>query len=178
MSKLDGQVLLSDRLFEIRQDFSGGLTDAELTNRAHQVIQLLAHLEDHLRSAGVRKDVVDATVRKSFPIRVLKDLANVEKHGGQSRKSHSGQSPELRNVRRMLRVRGPVTVLMGGDGKMHSHGKGTAIAVLTADVVGADGEAVGELHELLSDALTDWEVALTETGLAHSPAGDSSVEGR
>lgn len=53
--KLRATVIETYKMTAMFQDFRGGLTDAQLANQAHSVIQNLANLRDHLTKWAARK---------------------------------------------------------------------------------------------------------------------------
>ena len=53
-----------------------------------------------------------------------------------------------------------VAMTMGPDGRLRVAGSGSAKVVLTGDVVDGDGNRIGELNEIASEAAQTWERCL------------------
>jgi hypothetical protein len=129
-----------DRI-EMHHDFRGGFSDSQIQNLAWQIIRSIADLKDHLRAwaaaNGKSKDDVDQTVRGSPELAIIMDLANLDKHGSHDRQGGqwSGTWPELKNIRRGLRITtGAAPGAMAGmqilpNGEIRTFGD-TAITVL------------------------------------------------
>ncbi len=156
------------------QDFTDGLSDAELENLLYSLIYNIAHLKDHARRACKNLKIdpgqVDAIVRDES-LRIVTDLSNNDKHGYPPRDGgHSGKSPQIKKTERYLRMTtsgepGSVTTVTYCPGGMKSTGDGSADVIITADVVDADDVKIGDAHELCVKALKVWESALKELGL-------------
>lgn len=158
----------------VRQDFTGGLSKPELSNLLHSLLHNIVNLKDHARKAcrkagidpGSIDDVVDS---ESFLL--LTDLSNNDKHGYPPRDGgHSGKSPQILKVDRILRVTttgeaGSVTVLSFGSGGLDQSGHGSSQVVITADILDSDGNKVGDVFEACVDALELWETRLKELDL-------------
>jgi hypothetical protein len=175
MSKLKPHILESDRFFAVFQDFSGGLTAEQMENLAYSLIHNIANVGDHAprwakrngKSAGSINETVDA----SFAIRVMIDLSNNDKHGYPPRgRGYSSRSPRLVNVRRVLRLTtgnekgSSVAMTLNPDGTPRILGSGSAKAVLTGEVLDDTGTTIGDLDDLASKAVEDWEDALRQLG--------------
>jgi hypothetical protein len=175
MSKLKARVGESDRFFGVFQDFSGGLTVEEMENLAYSLVHNIANVTDHARRWAKRNgksaDSVDSCVQGSFEIRVMIDLSNNDKHGYPPRGvGYSGRSPKLVDVRRVLRLttgsqRGSgVAMTLNRDGTPRISGSGSAKAVLTGEVLDGGGTRIGDLDDLASRAVEDWERILRQLG--------------
>ena len=176
MSKLPGRVEKSGKMTSVTQDFSGDLTDEDMSNLAHMLIYSIANLEAYLkkwaRDNGKDESLVDKTFKDSFEIRVTRDLSNYEKHAYADRKGgHSGRAPKLVNPRRILRLTtgaekgSGVMLTFGRDGQPVIRGSGSAKAIVTGEVVDSKGEHIGDLYDIAAKALADWEVLLSEYGV-------------
>ena len=170
MTQLPAKVLQDDGIVGICQDFAGNLTEAEIENRAYTVIQNVANLRDHLKRWGAtnRPNIaeVDNTFNSSMDIQIIADLCNNDKHGYPPRGSgHSGRRPKLINPRAILRVTGRnVRMMLGSHGVPKIQG-GTAIAIITGEVVDEDGNTLGDLYDIALRAVKSWELLLKELGL-------------
>jgi hypothetical protein len=163
-----------DRI-EMRHDFRGGMADPEIQNLAWQIIRSIADLKDHLRAwaaaNGKPKDEVDKAVRSSQELAVLMDLANYDKHGGHDRHGGqwSGTWPELKNIRRGLRITtGAAPGAMAGmqilpNGEIRTVGD-TAITVL-GEIELRDGRKL-EIGYVQQRAIEAWEDLFHRFGLA------------
>lgn len=148
----------------VRYSFDGGLSSAQAKNAALQVVELVGHLPAHLekwaRDHGQDSSSVERTVAGSFALQVVIDLANSEKHPGRKRDGgKSKRNPKILEVRRALRIgasnpgeAASVTMSVFGPGPAVI--LGDASAVISGAVVGEDGGEIGELDQLLTDALS------------------------
>jgi hypothetical protein len=163
-----------DRI-EMRHDFRGGMADPEIQNLAWQIIRSIADLKDHLRAwaaaNGKPKDDVDKAVRGSKDLALLMDLANYDKHGGHDRQGGqwSGTWPELKNIRRGLRI---TTAAAPGaiagmqilpNGEIRTFGD-TAITIL-GEIELRDGRKL-DIGYVQQRAIEAWEDLFRRFGLA------------
>jgi len=158
----DESVLLS-------QDFLGGLSDAQLSNLVHSLIDNIASLNDHARRAykraGIDQSKVD-DIAKSHVLLVISDLWNNDKHGYPPRNGgNSGLLPQITDVKRILRMTtageaGSVTAVTFGRDGMKTTGDGSAEVIVTAEVVDGAGAPIGDLHDLCAKGLKLWEDGL------------------
>ena len=156
------------------QDFTGGLSEPQLSNLLQSLIYNIASLKDHARKACKRLGIdlihIDE-ITKNQTLLIIFDLSNSDKHGYPPRDGgHSGRSPQVKKAERYLRMTtsgepGSVTTVTVGPGGMKSTGDGSADVTITADVVDANGLKIGDAHELCVEALGVWETGLTELGL-------------
>jgi hypothetical protein len=181
METLRGQAVRTKNTIRVSNDFKGGASDDELWNQAILIIHNIANLRDHLRRWAAKneqdKDLVDQTVNGSLELQIIKDLSNVEKHGGEDRNGgHSKLIPKLENVRRYLSVERPKDgrnfgVTFGPDGSMKTFGEGgTAAAKLTGDVLDKDGNHIGSLSTIIEKGVEAWESLLKDFGLLSAPS--------
>ncbi|HNS21435.1 MAG TPA: hypothetical protein PKH24_13110 [Sedimentisphaerales bacterium] len=54
---------------------------------------------------------------------------------------------------------------LGSGGVPKISGDGTAVAVITGDVIDADGNAIGELYEIELRGIQAWELLLKDLGI-------------
>lgn len=156
-------------------DFRGGLSDQQLSNLAYSAIHNVAHLEGHLirwaRSRGVTSDLVPSGIAKVKALQVVIDLSNNDKHGYPPRDGgRSGLAPQLGEVERFMQmsVGSSVGVRFGPAGTARFEGSG--LVVISGKVVDRAGNVIGELHELLHEAVRTWEAVLEE--LERNPETD------
>jgi hypothetical protein len=176
MSKLPATVVNNERMFGIFQDFSGGMSDANMANAAQLIIHNIASLHDHLRSwaakNGKNKERVNTVFRESQELRIIYDLWNADKHGPTSRpkESHSGLFPKLVAVRRIMQLTaapgGGVVMMLDRGGKTLVSGEGSACGVITGDVEDKDGKPLGDLYLIEQQAVQAWESLLAEFGVS------------
>ena len=175
LSKLSAKVFDTGRVHGVFQDFSGGMSEEEFANIAHSLIHNIANLKDHLKKWAARngkdKSKVDQAFKESTALQVIQDLSNNDKHGPPTRDAgRSGVSPRLVEPRRILRMttkgeRGSgVAMTFGPGGVPKVSGSGTAVAVVTGDIVDKDGKSIGDLHATASEAVTRWLEVATELG--------------
>lgn len=174
MAKLPPVVLMTDNAVLVWQDFTGGLSVAQLTNLAYSLIHNIASLKDHarrvLKTAGIDPEKSEEIGNVST-LRIIADLSNNDKHGYPPRNGgNSGLSPHLGQVTRILRMvtggeAGSVTALTFGPTGMVLSGDGTIEAIITADVLDAEESRIGDLHELCVEGLQLWENGLTGIGI-------------
>jgi hypothetical protein len=159
---------------EMRHDFRGGLSDPQVQNLAWQIIRSIADLKDHLRAwaaANGKSNDVDQAVRGSQELAIIMDLANHDKHGGHDRQGGqwSGTSPELKNIRRGLRITtGAAPGAMAGmqilpNGDIRTFGD-SALTVL-GEVELRDGRKL-EIGYVQQRAIEAWEDLFGRFGLA------------
>jgi hypothetical protein len=160
------------------QDFSGGLSAEHIENLAHSAIANVANLKDHARKfakmTGRDSGDVDRAIAQSEGLRLLLDLADREKHGGDRRDGgYSGHNPRLGKLIRGLEMRsltgGPVELTFGPSGPIASP-EGALAVVLTAQILDAQGKTVGYLKEALKEGMKAWEELFREWGIIASAA--------
>ena len=183
MEKLPAHVVSTDRIKGVIQDFSGGVAPEELENALHTLIAILASLEYHLRRWAHHNEQdpekVTEVFRNSRPLQLVHDLWNNEKHGyprphGQDR---SGVAPRLNYVRRVMRLRtqphkgSGVTMTFGPGGVPVTRGDGSAVAVITGEILDTNGNEIGNAHSVLAAAIGECEALMREFGLLAPDAG-------
>jgi len=184
LTKLRARVVKSGGFVGVYQDFSGGLKDEQFDNLAYSLIHNIANVPDHARRWARRNAralaSVDRAVGASFETRVMIDLSNNDKHGYPPRnRGRSGRSPRLVNARRVLRMttgkeRGSsVAMTFAPDGTPQVSGSGSAKAILTGEIIDDQDVDIGDLYDMASRAVEDWERILQELGAlpgSNSPA--------
>lgn len=179
ISKFVPQVINDGHRIGFYQDWSGGLSDAELTNIAHSLIHNIANLEDHLRGWAAHnsqdKTKVDAALNSSQALQIIKDLSNNDKHGYPLRDGghggHSGQSPRVGKIRNLLQLTtkaekgSSVGVTFTPQGVSRKLGSGTAKVITSCDILDRDGNTIGELHTTALEAVKVWESVLGDFGV-------------
>lgn len=181
MSKLPGTVQQEGGFISVSQDFTGGLSAAEIENTAHSGIHNIANLDSHLIRWARRNGTDDAKIREaveaSESIKTIKDLSNNDKHGYPPRDGgHTGVAPQLLEIQRVIRLStgteagSGISMTLGPDGApvISSRGSASARAVVTGDVVDKDGNRLGDLVEIEMAAIADLEKVLVELGIGVS----------
>lgn len=176
ISKFVPQVINDGHQIGFYQDWSGGLSDAELTNIAHSLIHNIANLEAHLRrwaaDNGQDKTKVDAALNSSQALQIIKDLSNNDKHGYPPRNGgHSGQSPRVGKIRNLLQLTTEAKkgssfgVTFTPQGVPRILGSGTAKVIISCDILDRDGNTTGGLHTTALEAVKVWESVLGDFGV-------------
>ena len=153
-------------------DFSGGQTEEEISNNAHNLIHNIANLEHNLRKWASHnskdKDKVNDTMASSLELRIIRDLSNNDKHG-YGRNTASGLNPKLESIGSAMRIQpdegASMALSLTKEGFPKVSGKGTAKVIITGQIVGENGESVGNLYDIASKAIQDWEALLKSYGL-------------
>lgn len=159
----------------IRQDFRGSLSGQQIANLAHSCIANIASLKDHLRSwaahNGQSKEEVDDTLDNSLDLQIITDLWNREKHGHPRDAGLTGESPQLVGIKRVLRMTtgsntgDSIALTLGPDGRPRVMGSGSAVVVITGDVIDGNGTMIGDLRRIATDAMAAWEGLMKEFGI-------------
>lgn len=176
ISKFVPQVINDGHRIGFHQDWSGGFSDAELTNIAHSLIHNIANLAAHLRRwaahNGQDKTKVDAALNSSQALQIIKDLSNNDKHGYPPRGGgHSGQSPRVGKIRNLLQLTtkaekgSSVSVTFTPQGVPRILGSGTAKVIISCDILDRDGNTIGDLHTTALEAVKVWESVLGDFGV-------------
>lgn len=158
------------------QDWSGGLSEAELTNIAQSLIYSIAHFDAPLRKWADQnsqdKTKVDHMFNSSLALRIIKDLSNYDKHAYPPRDGgHSGKSPRIDEFRRIMQMttkpeKGSfVALTFTPQGVPKVSGNGTAKVVVSGDILDKDGNNIGDLHKIALEAVEDWENVLSDYGV-------------
>lgn len=166
--KLRAVIHQSEKGFLVYQDFRGGRTDAELMNQAVMLIYNIANLDsplaDWASKNGLDKSDVAKVVDGCHGLKIIKDLANYDRHPFSPRKGgFSGQSPRLTDITRVMLLQTQpkkgswVSLQIGPGGRPIFGGDGTHKAVVTGDVVDQSGNLIGGFYEIALTAVKTWE---------------------
>lgn len=176
MTKLPAKVYRSGNTVCVFQDFTGGLSKHDIANAVQSVIHNIASLHDHLkkwaRANGKDETKVESTFKNSADLRIVRDLWDIDKHGGKRRDGgYSKKTPRLADVRRQLvlmtqpRVGSYVTMTFMPDGAPKIGGNGSAKAIITADVLDKEGQRLGDLFEIEKRCVEAYEALLKDYGV-------------
>lgn len=107
-SQFEPTIIRDAQRIEITQDFRGKLSEAELSNLAHPLIDNIANLYGHLKKwaaqSGVEISKIDGVFNSSNELKIIQDLSNNDKHGYPPRNGgHSGISPKIVGNKRLRR---------------------------------------------------------------------------
>ncbi|HUW20013.1 MAG TPA: hypothetical protein VMW16_11995 [Sedimentisphaerales bacterium] len=174
-AKLRANVIQTERIKGLLQDFRGDLTDDDLCNYAHMAIDNIANLRDHLKGwavhNGQNKARVDEAVNNSLGLQIVIDLADNDKHGYPPRNGgYSGKCPKLVKINRVMELRtrakegSTIGMTLGAGGVPKFFGDGTGKAIITGDVVDNNNKRIGELSEIIGQAVDAWERLLGDFG--------------
>lgn len=158
------------------QDWSGGLSEAEITNIAQLLIYSIAHFDAPLKKwadqNGQDKTKVDLMFNSSLALRIIKDLSNYDKHPYPPRDGgHSGKSPRVDKFRRIMQmITKPekdsfIALTFTPQGVPKVSGDGTTRVVVSGDILDKDGNNIGDLHKTASEAVESWENVLGDLGV-------------
>lgn len=173
MSKFLPKVINDGRRKGFFQDWSGGLTEAEVTNIAQSLIYSIAHFDAPLKKwadqNGKDKTKVDHMFNSSLALQIIKDLSNYDKHPYPPRNGgHSGKSPRIDKFRRVMQMTTKparnsfVALTFTAQGVPKVSGDGTAKVVVSGDILDKDGNKIGNLHETALEAVKAWEDILSD----------------
>ncbi len=161
-------IAVQDLPGRVRVSFGGGMSEAELENAVNQAVSLIAHLPDHLLGWAKANQhprlLIDQLLTDSISIKLLRDLADREKHGGRSRDGgFSKKQPSIANISRGMRMRdqlAPVRMSLSFNAATPAIGMdpGSSQVVVDADVIDSEGTSLGRLTELLEIAMTEFEL--------------------
>ena len=175
-SKLLPKVINDGHRKGFSQDWSGGLSEAELTNIAHSLIYSIAHFDAPLKKWADRnskdKTKVDGVFNKSLALRIIKDLSNYDKHDYPPRDGgHSGKSPRVDGFRRIMQMTTKpekdsfIALTFTPQGVPKVSGDGTAKVVVSGDILDKDHNNIGDLHKTALEAVEAWEDVLGDFGV-------------
>jgi len=175
-SKLLPKVINDGHRKGFSQDWSGGLSEEEITNIAHSLIGNIAHFDAHLKKwadqNGQDKTKVDNVFNSSLALRIIKDLSNYEKHAYPLRDGgHSGKSPRVNEFRRIMQMtpkpeKGSfVALTFTPQGLPKVLGDGKAKVIVSGDILDKDGNNIGDFHKTALEAIEAWESVLSNYGV-------------
>ena len=152
------------------------MTDAEIENRAHQLIHNIANCTEILarwaNDRGQATTPIDRALAKSVPLQLMKDLSNNDKHGYPLRFSRSGRSPRLANVKRVAGLRsgpdnGGASLMMPiyGPNAGKLVGSGDVSVFITGEIVDDGDGKVADLRETQLEAIGALEEAARTMGV-------------
>ena len=185
MAKLPARVVQDEGRVVVFQDFTGGLSVAEIQNVAYTLVHNIANLEDHLRrwarQNGKDANKVTDVVQASHSLKLIKDLSNNDKHpypprnGGWSR-----VSPKVIDIGRVMRLTtgegagSSIAMTLGprGEPKITSRGGGSGRTVITGKIVDRDENRIGDLYDTALEAVEAWETLLAQLGVS---VNDSAI---
>jgi len=158
------------------QDWSGGLTEAEITNIAQSLIYSIAHFDAALKKWAEQnsqdKAQIDNVFNHSLALRIIKDLSNYDKHAYPLRNGgYSGKSPRVDEFRRIMQMttkpeKGSfVALTFTPQGTPKVSGDGTTKVVVSGDILDKDGNNIGDFHSTALEAVEAWESVLSDFGV-------------
>jgi len=176
ISKCMPKVIKDGRRIGIYQDWSHGLSNAEISNIAHMLIYNVANLKDHLKKwaerNGKEKNKVYAAFKSSEVLKIVKDLSNNDRHGYDPKKrGNSGKSPRVDKINTVMQMttmpkKGSfVSLTLNRQGVPKIAGSGTAKVIITGDIIDKDGNRIGDLYKTLLEACQVWEKVLGDFGV-------------
>jgi len=176
ISKFLPKVINDGRRKGFSQDWSGGLTEAEVTNIAQSLIYSVAHFDLPLKKWADQNDKdktkIDHMFNSSLALQIIKDLSNYDKHAYPPRNGgHSGKSPRIYEFRRVMRMTTKpvkdsfVALTFTEQGVPKISGDGTAKVVVSGDILDKDGNNIGNLRETALEAVKAWERVLSDFGV-------------
>jgi hypothetical protein len=153
-------------------------TAADLDLAVWTLIHTIATLSDKARIVcgreGIDPKEVEA-ISADRAVAILRDLDNADKHGEPrpGQKTHSGLHPRLGPITPGIRSRAPgsgkeLVISFGPEGTTVS-GPGRAEMVLRARVFDETGQRIGDLQDLVVQAVTAWEEGLERLGFGPFP---------
>ena len=152
----------------VRMSFDKDISQEAVENAAHAAIEIVSNLPDHLRKylRANRRPVLklERFEKKSKEFNVLKDLANLEKHGEHNRKrGRTGLLPTITNIHRGMRLepkpegsRGVYLLKLPENTFTHEEGDYLQV-IIDGDIKDKDGNILYKLPELLNTVLNQLE---------------------
>ncbi len=173
ISKFMPTVISDGKRVGFYQDWSGGRSNAELTNTTHILIYNIANLKDLLKKWAVHnnkaKTKVDDAFKSSPKLKIIKDLSNNDRHGYNPKKrGNSGKSPRVDSINTVMQMtpkpeKGSfMSLTFNRQGVPRIAGSGTAKVIITGDILDRDGNKIGDLHKTVLEAVKVWESVLDE----------------
>jgi len=172
LTKFPAKIFPDKKRLIMCQDFSGGLTQAEMENYAGAILENIGAFEYHLQQwashNGKSSNRVSKVFRDSYDICLIHDLWNSDKHPGQSRSSRSCKNPKLVEVGRQMQLQTQakegscVAMTLGKYGTPVVSGDGSAVAIITGDIVDLVGSVIADFAETVDRALVEIEGLMSE----------------
>lgn len=179
-SRLPARIIKKPGSIAVVQDFSGGASEAQLSDALHSLIGNVAGFPDHLthwgRTHAVSADSIYNFFKASSDFCIVRDLWNNDKHGYPPTKGDgwSKKAPRLLSARRVMQLKtgahaGSTSYMtMGKDGAPKIGGDGDTHTTLTGEVVDKLGNGLGEAHEFIERSIRLCEAALRQFGVVSS----------
>ena len=151
VQNIPAEIYSNDKRTVIVQDFSGGMSEVEISETLHGLIANVASFHDHLQKwgdlHGVSRDAIHNFLKDSYDFCVVRDLWNNDKHGYPPRADGwSKVAPKLTKAFAVCELKtgtGPssATMMLGREGKPNVNTKGGASvrAVLTGEIIDKNG---------------------------------------
>ncbi len=151
------EVVVEGGMKTVKQDFTGGASDAELSNWLHEVIERICSLRDFLDQWAVRNGKDAAKVKRTFEssdLTLLRHVWNGDKH--------IDPHPHLANFHRGLQL-----TATADQGAFYIGGRcsGDVAIVTSADVLDKRGNNLGPVQQFIERAITDVEGLCREFGI-------------
>jgi hypothetical protein len=176
ISDLKTKIIQDGNRIELYQDWTGELSQAQISNLAISLIDNIAKIQDHLKKWAKHnnKDVslIDTIYNNSQPLLIIQDLANNDKHGYPPRDGGlSKMSPRVVEFHRILKMTtlpkkgSMVGFTLAKDGSPIVFGSGSAIVIIDADIIDNNGKKIGDFNAISSEALIKLEELLYKLGI-------------
>ena len=162
----------NEKVRGVVQEFSGGATEAEMSNSLHSLIHNIASFHDHLREWGpkhkINRENVHNYFKASTDFCIIRDLWNNDKHGYPPKDGSgwSRKAPRLRDVHRALQLGGAESWMqLTPSGPVYG-GNGTREVVIMGTVIDRVGNAIGLVDAFVRGAVARCEEVLKYFGVA------------
>ena len=174
LSKFPAKIFSNDRTHVVVQDFSGGMSEAAVSETLHALIHNIASFHDHLQKWGERHSIgresIHNFLKNSFDFCIVRDLWNNDKHGYPPDRNDgwSRKAPRLASAYTICQLStgsgknssAVMTIGKGGEPAARTKGTGSVAVVLTGDVVDKNGNGLGDAHQFIEGALRVCEAAV------------------
>jgi hypothetical protein len=158
---------------ELRVDFSGGASDAELANSVSLLIANIACLKDYLKNWCNARHAPfhgDTLINSNRDVAIIHDLWNRDKHAALNR-SRSNLFPVLGPIQRVAslsvgKIGSAAGMFFNFDTcRLEKIGDGKIEFVLNAEIFDDAGQRVGELMQVSERAVDAWTKMFREAGV-------------
>ncbi len=164
-----------NELGDFRFDPSGGMTDAELSNAAHSIIYSTAYCKDALkdwcRAIGVPFHG-ESLINSNKSVSIVHDLWNLDKHHVLDKPPRSGFTPRIGPIYVAMTITSDpqtgmamVLVTPNADGMPSIEFEGSPKLNLRAAVLDEQGNNLGQLVQICTEAADAWEQAFKDAAL-------------